>query len=464
MKILQDMIDYTEVIEPQKDSVAPVGFSDETIIERKQKVMRKMQEEGIDKLVVYGDAEHAGNFSYLVGFFTRFEEALFIIDKSGKATLMLGNENLNKASKARIECNAVHVSLFSLPNQPNRNDKSFSELLMEAGIGKGDKIGLVGWKHFTSKAENCQEMYDIPYYIVDSIKRIVGDEKRIVNAAGLFIGEGGVRTTNNANEIAHYEYGASLASDCMLDAMNRLDVGVRELELGDQLVRNGQHTSIVTIAASGERFVKANMFPTERTVQCGDPISLTVGYFGGSSSRAGYAVHDEEELGETEKNYLKEMAIPYYAAYTTWLEEIKIGMQGGELFDIIESVLPRKEYHWSLCPGHLVAEEEWLSSPIYENSKEEIKSGMIFQIDIIPSKPHMAGSCAESTVVLADADLKKDIQNQYPEMWERMMKRRDYLKNVLNIHLSEDVLPMCSTVAYLRPYLLNKNKAFKIKN
>lgn len=161
------------------------------------------------------------------------------------------------------------------------------------------------------------------------------------------IGKDGARTTNNANEIAHYEFGAALASDCMLDAMDLIDEGVTEMELGDRLVRYGQHTSVVTIAASGPRFVRGNMYPTENRIKVGDPIALTVGYRGGLSSRAGYAV--------------------------------------------VEQVLPKTEYHWNLCPGHLTAEEEWMSSPVYEGS--------------------------------------------------------------------EEILPMCSTVAYLRPYLLDKDKA-----
>lgn len=45
-------------------------------------------------------------------------------------------------------------------------------------------------------------------------------------------------------------------------------------------------------------------------------------------------------------------------------------------------------------------------------------------------------------------------------MWQRMQARRTYLKETLGIRLSQDVLPMCSTVAYLRPFLLNKDSAF----
>lgn len=36
------------------------------------------------------------------------------------------------------------------------------------------------------------------------------------------------------------------------------------------------------------------------------------------------------------------------------------------------------------------------------------------------------------------------------------------MKNELHIELNEDILPMCSTVAYLRPFLLNKEKAMQI--
>ena len=455
------VIQLEEVEQPSRDCAGvPVGLTDETILERREKVLLGMRRRGLDQLIVYGDVEHRGNFEYLAGYFTRFEEALLVIQASGEMTRVLGNENLNKASKARIEAGAVHVSLFSLPNQPNREDKTLRELLAEAGIKKNARTGLAGWKLFTSKLEDNRRMYDIPHFIVEAIADIVGDEALITNEAALFIGGDGARVTNNANEVAHYEYGAALASDCLLDAMDKLEPGVSELELGDCLVRYGQHTSIVTIAASGPRFIKANMFPTANTVKVGDTISLTVGYCGGSSSRSGYAVHGPGELPEEARDYADRVAAPYFAAYACWLEQIRVGMAGGELFDKIEEILPRERYHWSLCPGHLTAEEEWMASPIYEGSKETLKSGMLLQIDIIPSVPGYGGVSAESAVLLAGEELKKQIREQYPEMWERMQARRAYIIENLGIRLSEDVLPMCGTVAYLRPYLLDKKRVF----
>jgi len=88
---------------------------------------------------------------------------------------------------------------------------------------------------------------------------------------------------------------------------------------------------------------------------------------------------------------------------------------------------------------------------------------MIFQIDIIPSVKGYGGTSAESTVVLADEKLRKQLQEEYPETYARMMKRKEYLHDELHIVLPDEVLPMCSSVAYLNPYLLNKNHALVIE-
>ena len=445
---------------PGKDCTGiPIELTDQTISERKEKVLQAMKERELSQLVVYGDVEHGGNFEYLVGYFTRFEEGLFIIKADETMTLVLGNENLNKAGNARVNSQAVHVSLFSLPNQPNREDKTLKELLAEAGLESGKATGLAGWKMFTSAIEECKEMSELPCFIIDAVREIVGEKELLVNATDLFLGENGVRTVNNANEIAHYEYGASLASDGILDAMNAVEIGVSEQELGGYLNREGQHNSIVTIASSGPRFLKGNMFPTSNTVHRGDPISLTVGYRGGASSRTGYAVKCARELPAEIQDYTERVVFPYFRAYVYWLEIIRIGMTGGELFAQIDQILPRKKYGWTLCPGHLTAEEEWLSSPVYEKSQERLKSGMIFQIDMLPSVPGYGGTNAESTVVLANEKLQEEVATAYPELWKRMKARRAYLQETLGIRLSPDVLPMCSTVGYLRPFLLDKETA-----
>ena len=448
-------------INPPKneEGLSPIELTDETIKKRKEAVLRKMSQDGFDSIIIYADLEHGSNFEYLVGFLPRFEEALLVLHSNGKAFLALGNENLNKAEKARIKAEVIHIPHFSLPNQPMDTDKNIAELLKMTRVDKAKKIGLVGWKLFTSKIENNQFMYDIPHYIVSALQGIVS--AKFTNATYMFIGENGVRTVNNANEFAHYEFGAALAGNCILNAIREIKEGVSEMEVASKLEMYGQRNSVVTIMSSGPRFVNANMYPGSNKIEKGDPISLTVGYKGGLQSRCGFAVNDERELPKGQEDYLEAVVKPYFNAVKTWLENIHIGMKGGELYDLIEKVLPKEKYGWSLCPGHLCADEEWLSSPIYANSNEVIRSGMLFQIDIIPSVKGYNGISCESGIFIANEQLRRDIQRDYPEIWKRILKRRSYMIEELGIQISEEILPTSVAIAYCQPFLLDKNRALK---
>lgn len=459
-----EQIHYADVKAPDADGTGiPVLLSDETMEKRYKAVMSRMEEAGLDTLVIYADLEHGHNFAFLTGFLPRFEEAVLVLNRSGNHYMLMGNENLNKVPSARIRAVAIHVPCFSLPNQPMDGEETLSDILKAAEIDAGKRVGIVGWKNFTSKKEDNSQLFDVPSYLVDAIKAIVCPEGEVLNAAYIFIGHKGVRCVNNPNELAHYEFGAALASDCMLKAMNHLDAGVSELELGADLQALGQRNSVVTIAATGKRFEKANLYPLAKNVKLADTISLTVGYRGGLSSRSGYAVHDEAELPVEIRDYLDKVVKPYYRAVVVWLEEIHCGMRGGDMYSIIEGVLPKSQYHWTLCPGHLTADEEWMSSPIYKDSGEILESGMLFQIDIIPSVSGYGGTSAESTIALADQQLRAQLQREEPKLWERIVKRRAYMEQILGIRLPQDVLPMCSTVAYLRPFLLEKSKAMCVK-
>ncbi|MBS6182256.1 M24 family metallopeptidase [[Clostridium] innocuum] len=453
------MIKLKEVEAPMlEEGLIPVMLSDETMQNRKARLLEKMQRDGFDAVVVYADLEHGSNFEYLCGFLPRFEEALLVLHADGKAFMVLGNENLNKAEKARIEAVPIHMPHFSLPNQPMQTEKSVAQILASCELEKAEKIGLIGWKNFTSQVEDNHLLFDLPYFLVEALKTVC-QKAQFTNAAYLLIGENGVRTTNNANEFAHYEYGAALAGNCILKTMDRLEVGKTEMEMAETLAADGQRHSVVTIMATGARFEKANLYPGNKQIQCGDKISITTGFKGGLQSRAGYAVECAEQLPEKEQEYLTAVAIPYFQAVKVWLETIKIGINGNDLYEAIEAVLPKKAYGWTLNPGHLCADEEWMSSPIYPQSKEALQSGMLFQIDIIPSVNGYGGVSCESGILLADEELRKEIARKYPAVWERIVKRRAYMQEVLGIHIHEDVLPTSMATAYLRPYLLKKEMA-----
>ncbi|MDN6194563.1 MAG: Xaa-Pro aminopeptidase, partial [Alkalibacterium sp.] len=185
----------------------------------------------------------------------------------------------------------------------------------------------------------------------------------------------------------------------------------------------------------------------------------TVGYKGGLQSRAPLVVHDESELLDEHKDYLDKVVKPYFTAVTAWLEQVHIGMKGKELYNLIETVFPKNQYGWELNPGHLTADEEWMASPVKETSETTLKSGMLFQVDIIPSVKGYPGVSAEGGVILADEELQNQLKTNYPDVWNRMEARRAYVKNTLNIDVHKDILLSGNATPYLRPFALNKNKA-----
>ena len=457
-------ISYEKIKEPKVFyDVPPVTLTETTLNNRKQNILSSMQAENYDTLIIYADKEHGSNFEYFTGFFPRFEEGLLVIDQQHKATLILGNENLKMCQHSRIEADLIHYPQFSLPNQPMDNEKNLTEIFKQLGLSDRNKIGLIGWKLFTTQNEAPSELFDMPYFIVDALKKSLSSSTQVNNGAHLLIGSKGIRTINNANEIAHYEYGANLASRCMLNAMNQLNIGMRESDIGALLSAEGQASSVVTIAASGKRFENANFYPTHKSLKFGDPISMTTGFKGGLSSRTGFLIKAESDLPDSQKNYLEALVVPYYKGVVSWLEHIAIGKTGDECYAIIDKSLPKAIYNWHLNPGHYVADEEWMASPFYQNSKVKIASGMIFQIDIIPSVAGLTGVSAEECVAIADQALQDGLKSEYPELWERITTRRDYIINELNIKLSPDILPLSNTVGYLRPFLLEKSKALRVK-
>lgn len=448
---------------PQPDcwqGVPSVTLTDATLKLRKARVLARMAQLSLETLIVYADKEHGANFEYLTGFIPRFEEALLVLHQDGEAVLVLGNENLKLAAHARLENRVVHAPWFSLPNQPMTNAVSLPDTLRLAGLAAQKRIGVAGWKLFTSEHDDNTQLFDMPSFIIDSLRAAVTPGCVLTNATGVFISPAnGARIINNANELAHYEYGANLASTAILQALNAIEPGKTEKQIGALLAAEGQANNVIMIAATGDRFASANLYPSDKVIQRGDKFSLTTSYKGGLSSRAAYVVANETELNPAVADYLDVVAIPYYRAVVGWLEGMRVGITGGEIYQLIETLLPKSEYHWHLNPGHLVADEEWMCSPIMPDSAIPLASGMQLQIDIIPSRAGYAGASIEDTVALADAALREELARDYPVMWARIIARRNYIQRDLRIRLSEDVLPLSNTVGYLRPWLLDQTLA-----
>ena len=303
---------YGRTKEPEGNrGYVPVDLTEETMKEHLQKVLGKMEDDGLDTLLIYGDREHGANFAYLTGFEPRFEESVLVLHKDGSCYLLLGNENLKMAEYSFIKAEVVHVPYFSLPCQPMGEGKTLAELAASAGIRDHTKIGCAGWKYFTGRKGEENKLFDVPAFIMDAVRQI-NAHGEIVHAGGIFLNpRSGVRNVVNANELAHYEFGAGLASARLLEAYNSIEPGKTEMEIADQLSAYGQPVSVTTICATGDRFTNGVVFPRDKKIALGDKFSMTIGLRGGLSSRASYVAGSREDLPPGVRDYMEKVAIPY---------------------------------------------------------------------------------------------------------------------------------------------------------
>lgn len=439
----------------------PVDLTRETMKEHREKVLARMRTDDLDVLLIYADREHGANFAYLTGFEPRFEEGLLVLHSDGACFLLLGNENLKMSRFSFIEAETIHTPWFSLPNQPMYQAESMDRLLARAGIRDGMRAGCAGWKVFADWHGDHAALLDMPAFIADAVRR--NNPNGVVKNAGAIFQDvqDGVRIKRNANEIAHYEFGAGLASSRVLAALNSVAVGKTEMEIAQELTAFGQPITVTTICAAGERFANAVVFPRNKQVRLGDPFSVTLGLRGGLSSRAAYVAETEDDLPEAVRDYVEKVAIPYYRAAVTWYENVGIGVYCSDIYRKIEEALPAGEYGWTLNPGHYTDEDEWSASPFYRESPVRLESGMLLQMDIIPSVSGYGGTGAEDGIAIANRHLREEICREYPAAWRRIEQRRNYMQKYLGIMLKEEILPLSDICGYMRPLLLNHNYAFR---
>ena len=438
----------------------PVKLTQETMEGRREYILEKMRERGFDALAIYADREHGGNFAYLTGFAPRFEEAILILHQCGEAFLLLGNEMLRMADYSRIPAKAIHVPQLSLPNQPSVGF-ALDEALRRAGIRKAFHVGIAGWKLLRPRRKEGRCVnFEIPYFIVQAIGEAAGFGC-IEPATGLFMDPGqGARSVMNVNEIAHYEYGASLASAGMRRLLDRIEPGMTEMELAGLLESCGQPNTVQTICAAGQRFEDAEVSPRNKVIKKGARLSATVGYPGGLTSRCAYVAEGEEDLPDEERAYVDRVAAPYFRAMVSWYETVGAGVCSGDVYKLMERTVPQAIYGWTLNPGHLTADEEWLSSPFFSWSSIRLKPGMALQMDLIVKVAGFGGCNAEDGVILMDSAMQTEMKHLYPQVWARMEQRKLYMRDILGIILKEDVFPMSDLCGYVRPFLLDKNRAF----
>lgn len=418
---------------------------------------QKATEAGYDTLLIYADREHCANMVYLTGFDPRFEEALLILKSGQEPVLLLGNECLGYSEISPVSMKRVLFQAFSLPSQPRSDSDSLVSILNDAGINDQSNIGTIGWKYFTEEdTPNPKQRIEIPTYIVDTLREIGCD---IANANDLFMHPVyGLRTINEVDQLAFFEHSTTWASHGVWNMLSNVKVGMTEFECVQNMGYIGLPTAYHYIMLAGERTKYGLASPSGYTLQLGDPIFAAFGYWGSNSVRGGFLVEDASQLPTHIQDYVEKLVIPFYRAVASWYETIGIGVEGKQLYDVVHQHVGDPFFNVFLNPGHLIHIEEWTSSPVYKNSTDTLKSGMAFQMDIIPGTgTDYYTSNAEDGLALADEALREEFAVKYPGAWGRIQARREFVQSALSIRLKPEVLLFSNIPIYLPPFWLSAN-------
>ena len=455
---------YTAVPLPQNDIPAccpEVGA--DVYATRLKRLRSRVEETGLDALVIYADREHAANFSYIAGFGPRFEEALLLILPSGNPVVLLGNENFDMPDFCPATLDRVYFPSFSLINQPRRSDQSLQAILRQQGLTKSMKVGTVGWKYYTSQDGCPADAIELPHYIVQAIRDVVGDADDLVrNTTSIFMSaRDGLRTVLEADQIVAYEFSACVVSRSFLNLLKHVEVGQSEFDLASNYISLGIPLPCHPMLSVGEKARFGLTSPSHRQAKAGDFMTAAYGVEGALSCRAAYIAKDEQDLAPDCRDWVERVALKYFTTAVKWYQAVRIGASGGDIFSMVSTGFPAEEFGWALNPGHYIGDDEWVSSPMFEGSEIPLRSGNYLQFDLIPSpKPPYFGANMEDGIVLADEALRAELHERYPETWARFERRRDYIGEVLGIRLAPDVLPMSDLVGYYAPFLLSKEMAF----
>lgn len=418
-------------------------------------------ERGLSHVLVYGDREHVGNILWATGFDPRFEEALLVIGPHDAPLVLAGNECLDYVGRSPLyeagELRAELFQSFSLPSQPRSSSRRLADILRDEGIGAGSRVGVIGWKYLTAEEHDDPEhAVDVPAHLADTVRSIAG-WGAVVNATDLLIHPRyGLRAIAGPDEIAMWEYANAEASRATWALVDCLPAAVREGWTDLDVVREARLAGLPlgchpTFALGGSPGLGG---PVGRPIRRGQSLGFNLSHWGSNICRAAWIAEGPDDLPEPARDYVDAYVGPYVSAISEWLSMMTPGTRGGDVYDLVHRRMPDETYGVTLNPGHLIAYEEWVSSPIAEGSDDPLTSGMVLQIDIIPSHPVYFSTRMEEGIVIADDALQAALGERHPDVLRRCLERREFMRGTIGLDVPDTVLPLADVAGTVTPYLL----------
>lgn len=454
------------IMEEEKEDF--VALSKCVYEKRIELLLSRMKERDLDFVVIYGDREHFANIEYFTRYDCRFEEGLFILRYDGKKFIVVGNEGMDYSYTIPVEVERIMYRYFSLQGQPRHGVQKLREIYKSLKMELGSKVGIVGFKYFTGECvEDQLHSYDVPAYIMNEIFAVAGEEN-VINFTEEITGvPNGIRMRlYTAQEAAYFEYQAVKTANVMRRLLKAAKPGMSETQIARYAEADLTPTQMYSVIKVCPESLKLGLrSPQEDCIlEEGEAMGLCYSLRGSLCCKSGIAASSSETIVPRLQNSIETFFKPHWDAVASWLETVCVGATGNDLYHAVMDKIGTPEFGVTLNPGHYIGMDEWTNSCSADGDMTPILSGVTIQSDIIASNPEnvMVAIC-EDTVLIADAQLRTEIQTEYPDMYTRMKKRQDMIRNLLNVNISDDVLPLSALVGVMFPYMLNQNYVYSVE-
>jgi hypothetical protein len=408
---------------------------------------------GFDVIVVYADREHAANLHWLTGFDPRFEEAVLVVTPAD-ALLLAGNECLAYTAISPLVWAGIvrvgHCASLSLPSQP-RGGRRLADFLADM-LALDDRVGAIGWKWFDEgEVDDPATALDIPAFVADPLRRLAA---RVENATGLMMHPAhGLRTRVDAAEIARLEFANHMAAAALKRMIFALREGMTDFQAYEAARVGGLPLGCHPTFAMGD--APGLCGPSGQHLTRGQPLGFNICHWGANICRTGWLAHTAADLPLAARDYVDAFVQPYVTAMSDWCAMMRPGVSGGYVWQRMMAALPVETFGVTLNPGHLIGLDEWVSSPIRDGSTDALASGMAMQMDVIPGHAVYGSTRMEDGYVIADAALRADLAQRFPNVARRCAARARFMRDVIGMEVPDTLLPLSDTCGIVAPYLLD---------
>ena len=378
--------------------------------------------------------------------------------------ILTGPENQGTAKRSAIDVEVKLYPPFGLLGQDRSRTPPLADLLRDAGIAAGAKIGVVGWKYFGSEETPDAGSLDrdpLVHRRYDPVHSSA-PPAQVVNATEIFMAAStGLRAINEIDQLAQFEFAASHSSEAIKRVLFGLRAGMREFEAASLMRPIGLPLNCHPMLSAGERAISAC---SARPIGSSS-AAIRSPWLSASRARSqrapGLRSRTQASFPTRSATTSTRLAAPYFACAAEWYETIGIGVTGGEIDALVKRHLGDPFFNIALNPGHLIHLDEWMNTPIYPGSTERLQSGQAIQLDIIPAtgSPYFTSNI-EDGIALLDARGRDAFAERYPDAWSRIEARRSFMADVLGIRLKPEVLPLSNLQGYLPPFVLAPRRAF----